>query len=164
MGSENNLCWNVRGLNAGSHRDTVQELVRVERISLVCLQESKMNVITNFDVLQILGPGFDYFFSPLHVPEVAFWLFGVLRLGLSPTPHHGASRCRSGCKRHWGGGGWWLSTVYRTTTDVNKPTFSEEIHELSQVRSRRWALCGDFNMIYRAQDKNNDHLDRKRMG
>jgi exonuclease III len=64
MGSKNILCWNVWGLNVGSHRGAVRELVRVERISLVYLQESKMNVITDFDVMQILGPGFEYFYLP----------------------------------------------------------------------------------------------------
>jgi hypothetical protein len=108
-------------------------------------------------------------FSPLRMyPR---WHFGCLALGvlgylqclitelLGVAP--GASDIGGG---GGGGGEWWLSAFYRTATDVNKPTFSEEIHELSQVRSRPWALCGDFNMIYRAQDKNNGHLDRKRMG
>jgi exonuclease III len=41
MGSENILVWNVGGLNSASHRDTVWELVFVERLSIVCLQETK---------------------------------------------------------------------------------------------------------------------------
>jgi hypothetical protein len=27
-----------------------------------------------------------------------------------------------------------------------------------------WVLCGDFNLIYQAQDKNNDCLSRRMMG
>jgi hypothetical protein len=48
--------------------------------------------------------------------------------------------------------------------EADKPTFLEELHNLSQVRSRPWILCGDFNMIYHAQDESNDHLDRRSMG
>jgi endonuclease/exonuclease/phosphatase family metal-dependent hydrolase len=59
---------------------------------------------------------------------------------------------------------WWLTTVYGPSRDCDKPTFLEELHALRQVRLGPWVICGDFNMIYRAQDKNNDHLHRGRMG
>jgi hypothetical protein len=58
---------------------------------------------------------------------------------------------------------WWLTTVYRLASDEDKPAFLDEHRDLSQVRHGPWMLCGDFNMIYHAQDKNNDRLDR-RMG
>lgn len=57
MNCENMLVWNVRGLNSRAHRDAVRELVIVERPSLVCLQETKMHVISDFDVMQVLGAG-----------------------------------------------------------------------------------------------------------
>jgi exonuclease III len=59
MGSENILIWNVQGLNAGLHHDAMRELVRVERPSIVCLQETKLNVIMNYDIAQLVGTGFD---------------------------------------------------------------------------------------------------------
>jgi exonuclease III len=64
MGSENILIWNVRGLNARLHRDAVRELVRAERPSIVCFQETKLGVIFDFDVIQIVGAGFDYCYLP----------------------------------------------------------------------------------------------------
>jgi hypothetical protein len=64
MGSKNVICWNVWGINSGAHRNMVRELVREERVSLVCLQVTKMDVIFDYDILQILGPGFEYFFLP----------------------------------------------------------------------------------------------------
>jgi hypothetical protein len=45
-----------------------------------------------------------------------------------------------------------------------KPTFLVELHELAQMRLDPWLDCGDFNMIYRAQDKNNGRLNKRRMG
>jgi exonuclease III len=50
----------VIGLNARLHRDAVKQLVLSEKPSLVSLQETKLHVIGDFDVMQILGPGFDY--------------------------------------------------------------------------------------------------------
>jgi endonuclease/exonuclease/phosphatase family metal-dependent hydrolase len=40
------------------------------------------------------------------------------------------------------------------------------LNELAALRSSLlgpWLLCGDFNMIYRTADKNNDRLDRRCM-
>jgi exonuclease III len=42
MGTEKALIWNVQGLNARQHRDTVHDLVVMEHPSLVCLQEIKL--------------------------------------------------------------------------------------------------------------------------
>jgi exonuclease III len=62
MSSGNIVIWNVRGLNSRSRRDVVRELVTSERPSIVCLQETKLDVISQSDILQILGQGFDYFY------------------------------------------------------------------------------------------------------
>jgi hypothetical protein len=51
METENIIIWNVRGLNAWSHHDAVRELVRAERPSIVCLQETKLSVILDFDLI-----------------------------------------------------------------------------------------------------------------
>jgi hypothetical protein len=42
-------------LNAHSHRATVRDLVVSESISLVCLQETNLNVILDLDVMELLG-------------------------------------------------------------------------------------------------------------
>lgn len=60
MQSENVLIWNVRGLNDAAHRDAVRHLVTAERISLVCLQETKLADANDFFASQLLGAGFDH--------------------------------------------------------------------------------------------------------
>jgi hypothetical protein len=54
--------------------------------------------------------------------------------------------------------------VYGPAKDEDKTAFLVELHELAQVCLDPWLVCGDFNMIYRAHDKNNDRLNRRRMG
>jgi hypothetical protein len=49
---------------------------------------------------------------------------------------------------------WWLSTIYGHVRDEDRPTFFEELHTLRHVHLGPWLICGDFNMIYRAQNKN----------
>jgi hypothetical protein len=43
--------WNVRGLNTRAHRDAVCQLVLSKAISLVCLQETKHESISDYDVI-----------------------------------------------------------------------------------------------------------------
>jgi exonuclease III len=64
MSDNNILIWNVRGLNARPRRDVVRELVAAERPSIVCLKETKLGVISPYDVMQIMGTGFEYFYLP----------------------------------------------------------------------------------------------------
>jgi exonuclease III len=64
MGKDNIIVWNVRGLNSRVRRDVMRELVAAELPTFVCLQETKLNVFNNYDMLQLLGHGFGYAFLP----------------------------------------------------------------------------------------------------
>lgn len=54
----------MRGLNDAAHRDAVRHLVAAERISLICLQETKLAVIDDYFISQLLGAGFSYTARP----------------------------------------------------------------------------------------------------
>ncbi|XP_066373173.1 uncharacterized protein [Miscanthus floridulus] len=47
--------------------------------------------------------------------------------------------------------------------DQDKVEFLEELLHFRNSAAGPWMLCGDFNMIYRAEDKSNDRLDRRCM-
>jgi hypothetical protein len=55
------LIWNVRGLIDRVKRDSVKSLVVDIRPSIVCLQETKLCFISDFDILSILGSWFSNF-------------------------------------------------------------------------------------------------------
>jgi hypothetical protein len=61
MDPTNILFWNVRGYNGSSCQASVRNLVASLRIDVVCLQETKMEVISRVSVLQMLGPDFSNF-------------------------------------------------------------------------------------------------------
>jgi exonuclease III len=164
MAAENILVWNIRGLNANACRDALRELVVAERPSIVCLQETKVAIISNSDVLQFIGHGFDYFYRPtdgtrggIHMAwQPSTWVVSNTSMhtySISPRLRHNS-----------GGEYWWLTLVYGPSDDVDKPNFLTELHELRLVCSGPWLLCGNFNMIYKAEDKNNNRLDRRLMG
>jgi hypothetical protein len=53
----------------------------------------------------------------------------------------------------------WLTMVYGPTREADKPDFLAELLELRQIQSGPWMLARDFNLIYRAKDKNNTRLN-----
>lgn len=55
------LIWNVRGLNARARRDNVRIVVDCIRPTMVCLQETKLATISNWDILAFLGPAYHNF-------------------------------------------------------------------------------------------------------
>jgi hypothetical protein len=59
---------------------------------------------------------------------------------------------------------WSLTTVYGPQDDAEKVTFLQELRDTRASLVGPWVLCGDFNLIYQAHDKNNDRLSRRMMG
>jgi len=58
---------------------------------------------------------------------------------------------------------WWLTVVYGPQADQEKVEFLDEFRQFRMTADGPWVLCGDFNMIYREEDKSNDRLNRRCM-
>lgn len=56
------LVWNVRGLNSLARRTAIYQAVEVAKVDIVCLQETKMAVVSDEVVQQCLGNRFENFF------------------------------------------------------------------------------------------------------
>lgn len=61
------------------------------------------------------------------------------------------------------GAEWSLTSVYGPQRRRRKERFLDELKILKNRVTASWLLAGDFNMIYKASDKNNDKLDRRLM-
>lgn len=48
MINENFMIWNVRGLNSRARRNVVRELITQENLSLVSLQETKLDDVDDY--------------------------------------------------------------------------------------------------------------------
>jgi hypothetical protein len=57
-----------------------------------------------------------------------------------------------------------LTVVYGPQGDQEKNAFLQEIRQIKAARIGPWLLCGDFNLIYKVEDKSNGHLNRHLMG
>jgi len=58
---------------------------------------------------------------------------------------------------------WTLTGVYGPQEDHDKLGFLEEIKGLRHIVKVEWLVIGDFNLIYKAEDKSNDKLNRHMM-
>jgi exonuclease III len=157
------LCWNVRGLNNPAKRNAVREFIASVRANLVCLQETKLDVIDHFVVMQCLGPSFDGF---AYLPAVetrggilVAWdstLLGVEAFQMDLNSLTGLVRTKDGAH-------WWLTVVYAPQGDEAKTQFLIELEERRSLCPGPWMLIGDFNMILRASEKSNPNINRRMM-
>uniref|UniRef100_A0A452Z0F7 Endonuclease/exonuclease/phosphatase domain-containing protein n=1 Tax=Aegilops tauschii subsp. strangulata TaxID=200361 RepID=A0A452Z0F7_AEGTS len=53
---------------------------------------------------------------------------------------------------------WWLTVVYGPQLDDDKVAFMQELRDIRDECPGLWMLCGDFNLIYRDEDKNNHRM------
>jgi exonuclease III len=106
MSSEAILIWNVRGLNGRARRNTLRKLVVAERPLIICIQESKLDVICDFDVLQMIGSGYDSFCLPTvqtHGGILVAWRTDTWEVSLCNAPSFSVSA--KFLPRGGGGGG-----------------------------------------------------------
>jgi hypothetical protein len=114
--------------------------------------------------LQIIGQGFDYFNLPAdqtHGGILLAWLSLTL---LTVSTSVQVFSISAHFKLVTGGPPWWMTAVYGPCSDEGKPAFLAELSDLRLIQSGPWLLCGDFNMVYRAKDKNNGQVNRRLMG
>jgi exonuclease III len=123
----------VRGLNASGHRDVVRQLVVSERISLVCLQETKLQNISDYDVIQLVATDFDYVF--LSAVQTRGGILVAWRTTSRVTSDMSSQSFSLSVRLHQVCGGlkWWLTSVYNLSRDEDKPLFLAELHDLRVV-------------------------------
>lgn len=151
--------WNAHGLNSRAQRSVVRDIVEQHRASIVCLQETKLqhlSVSMNTDLT-----GFHYDFVYLPATGVAggacvAWRRDLWRADPANIQCFSITMCLSPL----GGRGdpWWLTNVYGPTDHAAKDDFLQELRDVHLTFQGPWAVCGDFNMIYQAADKNNGRL------
>lgn len=160
--SENIIVWNVRGLNAAARRNVVRDAVSSERASLVCLSETKLSVINDGTIMQMLGVDFDYVYLPAMQTRggiLLAWHRDIWAVSDVDIRLYSTARLQSAAVDS----PWRLTTVYGLQEEDEKLAFLDELRNVSQSHQEPWAITGDFNMIYQAQDKSNANLDYRWM-
>jgi exonuclease III len=160
------LNWNVQGLNAMIKLHAVKDMLSAVGATLICLQETKLASICEATATELLGPSFKTSFSFL--PTVGT-CGGIL---IAASDNH-FRLMSSSCTNYTlsvtiqeltDASEWTLTSVYSPQSEVDKIAFLDELKGLKQSSKAEWLVAGDFNLIYKAEDKNNPRLNRGLMG
>ena len=160
------LNWNVRGLNDGARRDSVSELVRDTCSTIICLKETKPQVIDDNVVRRTLGQQFVNNYAVLPAVQtrggillaVAENFFALSNIHLTTHAITATVSMRADDTK------WQITVVYGPQGDNAKLQFLQELKSIPRPDHGRWLILGDFNLIYQAEDKNNTNLNRRLMG
>jgi exonuclease III len=159
--SFNLLGWNVRGLNDQDRRDTVHETTQI-----VCLQETKLAVVSPIEAAYIGGYRLKSFAERPAIgtrggilllwdeSSVQITNVHITEFSLSADVHLPQSSAKGDFK---------ITAVYGPTAANRKDDFFAELVALKPAAGVRWLALGDFNQIRRASDKNKPNIDRSRI-
>lgn len=157
--------WNVRGLNKVARRQVVKDLVSDHQGTIVCLQETKLAQVDDAAICETLGPQFLGNYATLPAEGVR----GGILLGFSQDHYQMQNvdirryTISATVRRKVDNGVWTVTGVYGPQSDGDKLQFLEEIRAVKQLALQSWTILGDFNMIYRACDKNNSRVNHRLM-
>jgi hypothetical protein len=59
---------------------------------------------------------------------------------------------------------WWLTCVYGQQANDGKNQFLQELRDIRSAAPGSWVIASDFNLIYKAEDKNDNNYNRAMMG
>jgi exonuclease III len=155
------MCWNVRGLNDGAKRASVRNQINSSGATVVCLQETKITSWTYSLLVETVGTDMAQNFVAL--PSIG--ASGGILIAVSARffclddPHLTTNTVSASLRMLADNTKWSISGVYGPQSDQDKVLFMQEISGLKQLMLPEWLLLGDFNLIYRAQDKNNGRLN-----
>ena len=128
---------------------------------MVCLQETKLDVVDQFTIMQCIGPSYDGF---AYLPAtdtcgcvVLAWDSTVVQVDHVVLDTHALT----GQVHNLDGSLWWISVVYAPQGDDQKLEFLQELRFRRAACPGPWMLLGDFNMILRASEKNNTNINRR---
>ncbi|KAJ1296014.1 hypothetical protein BS78_01G266700 [Paspalum vaginatum] len=164
MNPSNILVWKVRGLNSTSRQDAVRVLVDSFRADIVCLQETKMSSFSQRNLLSIFGSDFGGFVDLPAVGASGGILVGWRQRIGQPSNFRVDTFSVSVQLCPTEQQAWWLTCVYGPQGDDNKIAFLQELRDIRTSCSDPWVIMGDFNLIYKEEDKSNSNLNRAMMG
>ena len=105
------LVWNVRGLNSMARHSAVFQVVEAARASVVCLQETKMEIMSSELVNQCLGNKFEDFYYVLAVGTRGGILLAWDKMVVSASNRHATENTITALFKQ-GEVMWWLTGVY----------------------------------------------------
>ena len=149
------LSWNVRGVNDRPKRKIIKSVIRSQKVDLFCLQETKVQVMSD-EIVRSLGPGRFLDWKVLNAKGTAggviiCWDKRSLEI-LGVEEGQFSISCRF---RNEGDGAIWVFTgVYGPFSRDDREGLWEELGAIRGLWEEPWCLGGDFNITLYLDDRN----------
>jgi exonuclease III len=155
------LNWNVRGLNNPARRQVVRDLVADHHGTIVCLQETKLQTVDDAVITTTLGHQFTANCASLSVDGTQGGIIlacsqDYFTMSQVHVLQHSTTTTITSMRNNEV---WIVTGVYGPQDDPSKLIFLQELRQIKLLVRSSWALLGDFNLIYRAPDKNNPRVN-----
>jgi exonuclease III len=159
------LSWNVRGLNNSVRQEDVRQMVSAVKPEIICLQETKLATIDKSTVCSTLGSQFanNYFYLPADGTRGGILVASRDSVFHLHQPHFTHNTISSTMLDNSINKEWTFTGVYGHQGSLEKAMFLRELRTIRHHAKHEWLIMGDFNMIYKAQDKNNSRLNLRLM-
>jgi exonuclease III len=160
--------WNVRGANSPAKRRALQLFFSDKFCNVVCLQETKIEVMTKELVVEMLGPRFGDNFIDLPADGTRGGVLIACTPDFQITVDTTTTASRfsiSGVVVHRADlFSWTMTAVYGPQEDEFKQDFMREIRQVKALVQDKWMILGDFNLICSTEDKRNSNVNLRLMG
>ena len=142
------LSWNVRGANDREKRKLIKEVIKSQKANLVCLQETKIQEMSN-GLVKSLGVGRCLEWGVLNSRGatggvLVFWDNRVLQLEEMEVGKFTVSCRFKNCED---GFCWRFSGVYGPTVKAEREELWSELGAIRGIWNEPWCVAGDLNMI-----------------
>jgi exonuclease III len=155
------LNWNVKGLNNPARCQVLKDLIAKNNCSIVCIQESKLQIVDDLIISSTLGQQFLGQYVVLLAEGASggiilacshefYSLSQIVTRRFSVTAYITNKRDNES---------WSMTAVYGPQGEADKMCFMQEPRDITQTTQDRWLLLGDFNLIYMPIDKNSGHIN-----
>lgn len=159
------MSWNVRGLNAPAWQHEVKQVVQLHKPHILFLQETKLHHIDNSLDRSALGVDYEDNFIYLPSEGTSGGILIAYRRDhfLLQNPRLTTNTISATVIDSRTSSQWTITGVYGPQTEMDKKICIRELRQLKSTALPAWLLLGDFNLIYKEADKNNDQLNRRLM-
>ena len=151
------LSWNFRGANIVAKRKVIKSFIKMQRVDIVCLQETKISEISQ-GLIRSSGVGRFLGWASLRAKGalgeiIIFWDSCVLQL-LDKEEDLFAVSCRF--KFIEDDLSWIFTGVYGPTAYGCRELLWEELGAIRGLWGDPWCIGGDFNMLRFPNERNKE--------
>lgn len=152
-----------QGIKLLARWNAISQVVQSVNPSIVCFQETKMEVVSPEVVRHCLGNRLENF---IYLPAVGT-RGGILiawdaTTVLVSNPHR-TTNTLTALVKPMVGAEWWLTGVYGPQSNNKKIEFLQELIDIRDLHVGLWVIAGDFNLLVNPEDKSNDAINHRMM-